>query len=91
MQVAVDNYHGIACRMIEACAECGLVAEIAAEVDNLVVRVARQKRFYDFAGTVLGTIVYENELVFNILEFFFENAVGFCNDFFFVKDWNNDR
>ena len=64
---------------------------MAAEVDNLVVRILGQKRFYDFAGLVLGTIVYKDEFVLDILEFFFENAVGFGDDFFFVKNRNDYR
>ena len=42
LKVPVDNDDGIADTMVEACAECRLVPEVTAEVDNLVVRVARQ-------------------------------------------------
>ena len=42
LKVPVDNNDGIADTMVEARAECGLVPEVAAEVDNLVVRIARQ-------------------------------------------------
>ena len=91
LQVAVDNHHRIADCMVEPRAEGGLVPEIAAEVDNLVIRIARKQSLDNFARLVLRTVVHENEFVFDILEFFFENAVGFGNDFFFVKDGNDDR
>ena len=91
LQVAVDNDDCIAGTMIEARAECRLVPEIAAEVDNLVVWILGQERFNDFASLVLGTIVYKDELVFDILEFFFKNTVGFGDDFFFVKNRNDYR
>ena len=86
MQVAVDNHYRIADCVVEPRAEGGLVAEIAAEVDNLVVRVARKQALDDFAGPVLGTVVHENEFVLVFLELLFEDAVRFGNNFFFVKD-----
>ena len=75
--------------MVEACAKCSLVAEVAAEVDNLVVRVPGEEAFHDFSGAVLGTVVYENEFVFDILELFLQDAVGFGNDLFFIKNRYN--
>jgi hypothetical protein len=75
--------------MVEARAEGGLVAKVTAEVDNLVVRVARKQALDNFAGPVLGTVVHENEFVLVFLEFFFQNAVSFGNNFFFVK-YGND-
>ena len=86
LQVAVDNHYRIADCVVEPRAEGGLVTEIAAEVDNLVVRVARKEPFDDFAGAVLGTVVHKDELVFIFLELFFQDAVGLGNNFFFVKD-----
>ena len=85
-----DNHHRIAGRMVKPCAEGGLVPEVAAEVDNPVVRISREEPLDDFARLVLGAVVHENELVLDILEFLFEDAVSFRNDFFFVKDRNDD-
>ena len=91
LQVAVDNHDGIARGMVEARTEGGLVAEVTAEIDNLVVRVRGEETLDDFAGAVLGTVVHENELVLDALEFFLEDAVGLGDDFFFVKDRDNYR
>jgi len=89
LQVAVDNHYRIAGGMVEARAEGGLVAKVTAEVDNLVVRVARKQALDNFAGAVLGTVVHENEFVLVFLEFLLEDAVRFGNDFFFVKNGND--
>ena len=89
LQVPVDNHDGVADAVVESRAECGLVAEVAAEVDDLVVRVAGEEPFHDFAGAVLGTVVHENQFVLDVLEFFLEDTVGLGNNFFFVKNRND--
>ena len=75
--------------MVEACAKCSLVPEVAAEVDNLVVRVPGEEAFHDFSGAVLGTVVDKNEFVLDILKLFLQDAVGFGNDLFFIKNRYN--
>jgi hypothetical protein len=85
LQVTVDDYHGIANAMVETGAKCSLVPEVAAEVDNLVVRVSGEETFHDFAGSVLGTIVDKNEFVLDILKLFLQDAVSFGYDLFFIK------
>ena len=89
LQVAVDDDDGCALGVVKTCAECSLVAEVTAKVDDFVVRVPGEEAFHDFSGAVLGTVVYENEFVFDILELFLQDAVGFGNDLFFIKNRYN--
>jgi len=89
LQVAIDDDDGIACAMVEACAKGCLMAKVTAEIDDFIVRVTREKAFHDLAGAILGTVIYENEFVFDILELFLQDAVGFGNDLFFIKNRYN--
>ena len=90
LQVAIDDDHGVTLGVVQACAKGGLVPEIPAEVDNFVVGVSGQEAFQDFPGAVLGTVVHENQFVFDGLEFLFQNAVSLRDDFFFVVNGNDD-
>ena len=90
LQVSVDNHYRITLGVVQSGAKSGLVPEIPTEVHQLVGRTCGNQTFQDFTGAVLGTVVHENQLVLDFLEFFFQNPVGFGNDFFFVIDGDDD-